>query len=246
MKPTTQCGHVIQTLNNMAYKLTASLVCANMLALKEEVTLMEAGGIDYIHFDVMDGMFVPRYGLHPEMLRAVKSVSKLPVDVHLMVENPEPYIDDFAKAGAEYFAPHIEPLNHVHRIIKKTRDAGMHPGIALNPGTPLNILDSIIDDLEMVVLMAINPGIVGHKLIPSALKKMRDLKQYIGQRNIIIQIDGGVTPETAPLMLKAGADMLVCGSSTIFRPDANVEIKTRELRKIIERQFTEKEATFAL
>jgi len=217
-----------------------------MLTLKEEVSLMEAGGIDYIHFDVMDGMFVPRYGLHPEMLKAVRSVSKLPVDVHLMVEDPEPYINDFAAAGAEYFAPHIEPLNHVHRVIKKTRDAGMRPGIALNPGTPLNVLDSIIDDLEMVVLMAINPGIVGHKLILSALQKMHDLKQYIGQRNILIEIDGGVTPETAPLMLQSGADMLVCGSSTIFRPDANVAVKTHELRKLLDPQFGKKENTFSL
>jgi ribulose-phosphate 3-epimerase len=214
----------------MPYKLTASLVCANMLALKEEVALMEIGGIDYIHFDVMDGLFVPRYGLHPEMLKAVKSVSKLPVDVHLMVENPEPYIEDFAKVGADYFAPHIEPLNHIHRIIKKTRDAGMRPGVALNPGTPINVLDSIIDDLDIIILMAINPGIVGHKLIPSAINKISALKKYIGNRNILIQIDGGVTFETAPIMLNAGADMLVCGSSTIFKPDTTVANKTKELR----------------
>lgn len=246
MKPTIQCGRVIQTWNNMSYKLTASLVCANMLALKEEVALMEQGGIDYIHFDVMDGMFVPRYGLHPEILKAIKSTSKLPVDVHLMVEDPEPYISDFAAAGADFFAPHIEPLRHVHRVIKKVRDAGMKPGIALNPGTPINVLDSIIDDIDMVILMAINPGIVGHKLIPGCIKKIRDLKQYIGERNIIIEIDGGVTSETALLMLDVGADMLVCGSSTIFRPDANVEVKTKELRNIIERQLTKEEATFAL
>lgn len=214
----------------MSYKLTASLVCANMLALKEEVALMEIGGIDYIHFDVMDGLFVPRYGLHPEMLKAVKSMTKLPVDVHLMVQNPEPYIDDFAKAGAEFFAPHIEPLYHVHRIIKKARDAGMRPGVALNPGTPLNVLDSIIDDIDLVILMAINPGIVGHKLIPGMINKIAALKKYIGGRDILIQIDGGVTFETAPIMLNAGADMLVCGSSTIFKPDTTVANKTKELR----------------
>lgn len=215
------------------YYLTASLVCANMLNLKEQIALLEQGGIDLIHFDVMDGNFVPRYGLHPEMLKAVKSISQLPVDVHLMVNDPEPYIDDFAKAGAKYFAPHIEPVHHIHRIIKKTRDAGMRTGVALNPGTPINVLDSIIDDLDLIILMAINPGIVGHKLIPSMIKKIHNLKQYIDHRDVLIQVDGGVTPETAPIMLDAGADMLVCGSSTIFRPDASVDNKIKELRRTL-------------
>lgn len=221
----------------MNYKLTASLVCANMLKLGEEVEQMEIGGIDSIHFDVMDGLFVPRWGLHPEMLKAVKSKTKLPVDVHLMVEDVEPYINEFAQAGAEYFAPHIEPVKHIHRVVKKIRESGMKPGVALNPGTPLNVLDAIIDDLDIVVLMAINPGIVGHKLIPSAIQKISALKKYIGNRKILIQIDGGVTFETAPIMLANGADMLVCGSSTIFKPDTLVSNKIKELRNNLDSNF---------
>lgn len=216
------------------YYLSASLVCADMLKVGEQIALLEQGGIDFIHFDVMDGSFVPRYGLHPEMLKAVKSISALPIDVHLMVEDAEPYIDEFAKAGAKYFAPHIEPIRHIHQVLKKIRETGMKPGVALNPGTPINVLDSIIDDLDWIILMAINPGIVGHKLIPSSIKKIQDLKQYIGHRDILIQVDGGVTPETAPIMLNAGADMLVCGSSTIFRPDEQVDNKIKELRRTLQ------------
>lgn len=171
------------------------------------------------------------------MLKAVKSKTKLPVDVHLMVEDVEPYINEFAQAGAEYFAPHIEPVKHIHRVVKKIRESGMKPGVALNPGTPLNVLDAIIDDLDIVVLMAINPGIVGHKLIPSAIQKISALKKYIGNRKILIQIDGGVTFETAPIMLANGADMLVCGSSTIFKPDTLVSNKIKELRNNLDSNF---------
>lgn len=202
-------------------KIAASLICAQPLKLEEEFQALKQSKVDMIHFDVMDGNFVPRYGLYPEILSKLKQDKDCPkVDVHMMVSNPEDYIDVFAQAGADYFNFHVEACIHSHRIIKKVVASGMKAGVALNPDTPLNSLDWIIEDIEMVVLMTINPGIVGHKFIPLMLKKIRDLRALANKRNpsLIIELDGGVTPETIPLMIEAGADALVCGNGTIFRP----------------------------
>lgn len=240
MRLMIQCGKDILILNNMKslYKLSASLVCANMINLSEEIKSLERGKIDYIHFDVMDGSFVPRFGLHPEMLTAIKKITNIPVDVHLMVDYPEEYISDFAKAGADIIAVHAESTKHLHRVIKKIRDSGIKAGVALNPATPLNVLDYVLDDIDLVVLMAINPGIVGHKLIPCAMNKIIDLRKKLAKHpKIMIQIDGGVTQESAAEMVKKGATMLVCGSSTIFRPPEKIETKIKELRKIIDRKI---------
>ncbi len=222
-------------LKSKPYYLAASLVCADMLHLADEMENLEAGQIDFIHFDVMDGSFVPRYGLHPEMLQAVKKATKIPVAVHMMVQNPEPYIEIFAKVGADYFAVHVEACPHLHRTIHLIRQAGMKPGVALNPATSLSSLEYVLDDIDIIVLMAINPGIVGHKLIGSMMKKISQVKQLVKDRpNFLIQVDGGVTPESAPEMIQAGANMLVCGSSTIFRPqEAPVDQKITQLRQTI-------------
>jgi len=201
--------------------LAASLICADPLNLQNEIRELEIGKADFIHFDVMDGQFVPRYGLYPEILSYLKKITKIPVDVHMMVENAEDYILDFSKTGADYFNVHVESTSHLHRVVKKVRDIGMRPGVALNPATPLSSLDWIINDLDMVVLMAINPGIVGHKLIPNMLNKIQSLREManqVGNVDLKIQIDGGVTFESAVPMIKHGADTLVCGTGTIFRP----------------------------
>ncbi len=218
----------------MKFKLSASLICAKLIALKQELKLLEKGGIDRIHFDVMDGIFVPRYGLPPEILKEVHQVTNIPVTVHLMVSDPEPYIEVFAKAGADAFVFHIEPVFHANRVLKKVKDAGMKAGVALNPATSLGVLDYVLEDLDLVMLMAINPGILGHKLIPGMLAKIADLKNKLkNYPDIKIEIDGGVTFESAPRMIKNGADILVCGNSTIFKPDALVDQKIKELRKAI-------------
>lgn len=216
------------------YRLAASLVCANMLELEKEIRLLEDGGVDYIHFDVMDGLFVPRYGLHPEILQAVRKISNLPVDVHMMVQNPDPYISIFAESGATVMAVHAEACPQLHRTVMLIKQAGMKAGVALNPATSLDILDYLLDDIDMVVLMAINPGILGHKLIPNMMQKISYLRQKIGPReHIMLEIDGGVTFESAPRMLEAGANMFVCGSSTIFRPNEKPNKKLRELQKTL-------------
>lgn len=224
------------------YGLAASIICDRMLDLRSTLTQIEAGGIDQIHFDVMDGLFVPRYGLYPEVLAAIKSVTNIPVDVHCMVEDIEPYIPVFAKAGADYIVPHVEPMRHVHRTVKLIKDAGVKAGVALNIATPLNVLDYILDDIDLVMLMAINPGIVGHKLIPRALEKIAELKERLEGRNIMIEIDGGVNPESAPLMIQKGATMLVCGTQMIFKPDVRFDEKIREVRENIDRELTNTKA----
>lgn len=218
-------------------KIAASLICANPLNLEQEMNHLTEAEVDLIHFDVMDGHFVPRYGLYPEILKEIKKQDNCPsVDVHMMVSNPEDYIELYADAGADYFNFHIESCNHAHRIIKKIMAAGMRPGIALNPDTPLSFLDWIIQDIEMVVLMTINPGIVGHRFIPEMLDKIKELRTLANDKNpsLIIELDGGVTPDTIPSMIQAGADALVCGNGTIFRPhEDTIKNKTKYIRKII-------------
>lgn len=221
-----------------SYKLAASLICSNILDLGAEIRSLEEGGIDYIHIDVMDGDFVPRLGLHPEMVKAVRSITDIPIDVHLMINNPESFTTDFVKAGGDIITVHAESTKHLHRTIKLIRDAGVRAGVAINPGTSLHVLDYVLDDIDLVMLMAINPGIVGHKLIPQALHKISELKKKLADHpNIIIEIDGGVNPESAPEMIRHGADLLVCGTSMIFKPDVAVGQKLKEVRHDIEQKL---------
>jgi ribulose-phosphate 3-epimerase len=217
--------------------LAASLICSDPLNVENDVKQLISGSADLIHFDVMDGSFVPRYGLYPEILTGLKNITTIPVDVHMMVDNPEDYIETFRLAGADYYNVHVESCKHLHRTVKKIRDCGMKPGVALNPATPISSLEWIIKDIEMVVLMAINPGIVGHKLIPSMLDKIKLVREYAnhaGNEDLIIEIDGGVTFESAQHMIEAGADALVCGTGTIFRPhEDSIHNKLHSLRNHI-------------
>lgn len=217
------------------FKLAASIVCADMLDIRGEVQRIERGGADLIHFDVMDGDFVPRFGLHPEMLCSIRSISKLPIDVHLMVNSPVEYVKDFALAGATYLTVHVESTNHLHRAISTIKGLGVKAGIALNPGTSITAIEEVITEIDMVLLMAINPGIVGHKIIPSTFAKIQRCREMIDRSapGIPIMIDGGVTYQSAAEMLSAGAEMLVCGSSTIFQPDAPVDVKLGQFRNCI-------------
>lgn len=201
--------------------ISASLICSDPLNLEKDIKELVKGKTDFIHFDVMDGVFVPRYGLYPEIITYLKKCTNIPVAVHMMVSNPEDYIEDFRNAGATYYNFHIEATNHAHRIVKKIEKSGMFPGIALNPATSLTTLNYIINDIHMVVLMAINPGIVGHKLIPSMIGKIAALREFankMGNKDLLIEIDGGVTFESGKRMIEAGADLLVCGTGTIFKP----------------------------
>lgn len=225
---------------NTSYKLAASLICSDMLNIRSDIESLESGGIDYIHVDVMDGSFVPRLGIHPEMISAVKSITNIPIDVHLMIDRPDFFIPDFAKAGGNIIIVHAESMNYLHRAIKIIRDVGARAGVALNPETSLHSLNYVLDDIDLVMLMAINPGIVGHKLIPRMLDKISELKEkLIDYPEMIIAIDGGVNPESAPEMIKRGANFLVCGSSMIFKQGNEIGEKVREVRMDIDRKLQE-------
>lgn len=223
------------TSNNKKCLLSASLVCADLLNLRSEILLLEKGGADYIHFDVMDGSFVPRLGLLPEMLKAVKAATKIPTDIHLMINNPEKYISDFAAAGADIITIHAESTNHIDHAARLIKKLGLKAGIALNPGTSLRALDYLVDDIDLVMLMAINPGIVGHRIIEKVFNKIAHLKTMLADRpEMLIEIDGGVTFETAPKIIAAGANMLVCGNGTIFRShEDTIDNKLSALRATI-------------
>jgi ribulose-phosphate 3-epimerase len=226
-------------MSDKKYFLAASLICADPVNIERAVRELEGAGIDYLHFDVMDGLFVPRYGLYPELLKKIKTITKLPTEVHLMVANPEPYLEIFAKAGADIISVHPEGNNHLHRTISLIKELGVKAGLVINPATPLNCLDYIIAELDLVMLMAINPGIVGHGLIPGALNKIDDLKRKLADNpEIIIEIDGGVTQESSADMIKRGAKMLVCGSSTIFKASEKITDKVNELRAVIDSQIS--------
>lgn len=222
-------------MNHSHCSLAASIICGNPLNLQKDLMALKKGKIDYIHFDVMDGVFVPRYGLFPEYLKAIRSQTNIPIEVHMMVQNPEPYIQDFVDAGANIITPHIEPLLHAHRTVMRIKNAGVKAGLALNPGTSLSTLDYLLEDLDLVMLMAINPGIVGHKLIPRTMKKIVDLRESINAtgKDIFLEIDGGVTPESGIQMVQAGSNMLVCGTGTIFQPPAPLDKKITVFRKTL-------------
>jgi len=201
--------------------IAASLICADPINIESDIKELIKGNVDLIHFDVMDGSFVPRYGLYIEVLHRLRNLTDIPVDVHMMVNNPEDYIEAFANAKADYYCFHVEATNHSHRVVNKIKKNGMKAGIALNPATPISSLDWMIKDISMVCLMAINPGIVGHKLIPEMYDKIKALRAYAiqnGNPDLIIEIDGGVTFDTGKVMVENGADALVCGTGSIFRP----------------------------
>jgi ribulose-phosphate 3-epimerase len=222
-----------------SFSIAGSIICGNIMNLKDDIKALEAGGADYVHFDVMDGVFVPRYGLYSEMCKEISKITSLPIEVHMMVQNPEPYIESFANAGAKVFYVHVENNNNLHRTLRMIRNSGMKAGVVLNIATSLEILDYILDDIDSIMLMGINPGIVGHKIIPKIYDKISDTKKKIGSKSITINIDGGVSPESSTKMIRNGADILVCGSSTIFRPqDGPLEENVKRYRKIVEEELT--------
>lgn len=209
-----------------------------MTSISSDLNLLKKGGIDSLHFDVMDGHFVPRLGLLPEMLTAIKAHSDIPVDIHLMIENPEKYIPLFCQSPNDIVVVHAEATKHLDHIIRLIRSCGSRAGVALNPATPLNVLDYVIDDIELVMLMAINPGIVGHKLIPKMIDKIAHLRERtVEKKNLIIEIDGGVSPDSAAKMIHAGANMLVCGTSILYRQKAPLDIKIQEIRTMIDSEL---------
>lgn len=216
------------------YQLTASLICADLLRLGEQIEELEEAKVDALEIDIMDGLFVPRLGFPPEIIKFVKQTTSIPVTAHLMINNPGNYIQKFVETGADTIIIHSESTQHLQRVLGQIKESRLRSGVALNPATPLQFLDYIIDDLDTVLIMGINPGIVGHKLIENTLKKISDLKKYLeNYPKVKIGVDGGVTFESAKKMINRGAWSLVCGSSTIFSTD-NLSYNIKKLRKSID------------
>jgi ribulose-phosphate 3-epimerase len=202
-------------------KIAPSILSADFSRLGEEITAVEKGGADYIHIDVMDGHFVPNITIGPLIVEAIRPITKLPLDVHLMIENPDQYIEAFAKAGADYITVHVEACVHLHRTIQNIKSYGIKAGVVLNPATPVESIQHIIRDIDMVLLMSVNPGFGGQKFIPEVLPKIRKVKAMAEEKGIDleIEIDGGVNSETAKLCMEAGANVLVAGSAIYNEED---------------------------
>ncbi len=205
----------------MTMKIIApSILSADFSRLGEEVRAVADAGADWIHIDVMDGHFVPNITMGPMVAEAVNRVTDLPLDVHLMIENPDRYIPDFTEAGADWISVHAEACTHLHRTVDLIRKSGARPGVALNPATSLETIKWVLEDLDFVLIMSVNPGFGGQSFIKSSLEKIRRLKQMIRERNLstLIQIDGGVNAGTIKTISDAGVDSFVAGSA-IFKSD---------------------------
>ena len=205
----------------MNMTIAPSILSADFARLGEEIQSVEKAGADWIHVDVMDGHFVPNITLGPMIVEAVRKVTALPLDVHLMIDNPDQFIPEFAKAGADYISVHAETCPHLHRSVELVRKHACKPGVVLNPATPLSALDWILEELDFVLLMSVNPGFGGQSFIESALEKILALRQTIVRRGLstLIQVDGGVNKKSIGRIAAAGAGVFVAGSAIFGSPD---------------------------
>lgn len=200
--------------------LSPSILAADFANLQKEIETVQKGGAKYIHVDVMDGQFVPNITLGAPIAKSLRKHITGVMDVHLMIEEPDRYLDDFAAAGADYVTVHLEATKHVHRTIQRIHDLGMKAGVALNPGTPVSLLEPIIEDLDLVLIMSVNPGFGGQKFIPYTLEKLKQVREMTKGRDILIEVDGGVTLNNVESIIDAGANLLVAGSSVYDGKDA--------------------------
>ncbi len=203
------------------FKLAPSILSADFSCLGEEIKKIEKGGADYVHLDVMDGKYVPNITFGAPIIKKIRKVTKLPFDVHLMIDKPENYIEDFVNAGADIITVHAESTIHLHRTIQYIKSFGVKAGVSLNPATPLSVLDYIIEDLDLILIMSVNPGFGGQSFIPAIKDKIRETKKIINSNNcdIILQVDGGIKLDNAKEIAGLGADLLVVGSDIFGHED---------------------------
>ncbi len=205
-------------------KLSPSLLAADFTNLERDIRLLENAGIDMLHIDIMDGHFVPNITFGPDQIKQIRKITSMCFDVHLMIEDPEEYIDVFAEAGCDIITVHTESAHHLNKTINSIKKCGIKVGVSLNPATSLTTLDYVLDDIDMILIMCVNPGYGGQKFIPNSIQKIKDTRKLIGDKNIDIEVDGGINLLTAPQVIEAGANVLVAGSYT-FNGDVVENIK---------------------
>jgi ribulose-phosphate 3-epimerase len=213
--------------------LAPSILSADFSNLSQQIRLAEIGGADWIHCDVMDGHFVPNITIGPLIVKAARKISKLPLDVHLMIENPDKFLEAFAKAGADYISIHVEGAVHLNRTINKIRELGCKAGVAINPATPVDLISEVAENIDLLLIMTVNPGFGGQNFIPNSIRRIKEagnFKREFGD-NFLIEIDGGVNKDTIVAAKNAGVDVFVAGSA-IFDTD-NISAATTELKNLI-------------
>lgn len=201
--------------------IAPSILAANFGELANQIAAVEKAGADFIHCDVMDGHFVPNISFGPGIVKTVHGLTRLPLDTHLMIENPDFFLEEFQKAGTTYLTVHVEVCRHLQRTIAAIRQLGMKPGVCLNPATPLSTLEKIFPEVDLVLVMSVNPGFGGQKFLPQSIQKIRDLKKIMSSRGLkaIIEVDGGIDKDNAGMLVDAGADVLVSGTAIFGSKD---------------------------
>lgn len=214
--------------------INASILNADFANLQDQLDQATQGGIDWLHLDIMDGHFVPNISMGPSMARICRNISDLPMDAHLMITNPNDFIPAFADAGVDLISVHVEGDAHIHRTLQNIKKNNCKAGIVLNPGTPASAVSEVMDMVDLILVMSVNPGFGGQKFIPSTLTKIAQLKKMISEQkhDIYLQVDGGVNAATLPAVLKAGANSFVIGSA-IFRNEKSITDSAKELKTII-------------
>lgn len=220
----------------MTKKISPSMMCADILKLGETLKAFESCGTEYLHIDIMDGHFVPNFTLGTDYCRALKRATNIPLDIHLMVENPENVLSWFDFSQGDYVSVHIESTRHLQKALAEIRKRGAKAMVALNPATPISSIEYVLDDIDGVLVMTVNPGFAGQKLIPSCLEKIRDMRKYLdekGYSNIEIEVDGNVSFENARKMSDMGADIFVAGTSSVFNKDFSIAEGMERLREAV-------------
>jgi len=221
-------------------KLAPSILSADFARLGEQIAEVGKAGADYIHVDVMDGHFVPNITIGAPVVASLRPLTRLPLDVHLMIEHPERYISDFVEAGADIITVHVEASRHVHSTIEAIKDLGARAGVSLNPPTPLSAVDDVIRQVDLVLVMSVNPGFGGQAFIPESLPRIAEMRKMIDSRKpgVELEVDGGINAENAPEIVKAGAEVLVAGNS-VFRAGDGIKRAMQRLREAVSGELKE-------